>query len=240
MSKPNATLISSIFEWIGWIVAVVCFLIVGFTALEAHHFRLDAEKQQASWPVVPLDRLDRTANTPDENILPEFATPIAQLEIPRLDLSVVVAEGTTTDVLKRSAGRLRQSALPGAGGNVVIAAHRDTFFRPLRDIRRGDQIVLESASGSESFVVEWTRVVDPTALEVTDATDYSALTLVTCFPFHWVGPAPQRLVVRARRTATLLSQEASPEPSVSDLLERHPLSALRPIQKPSSRPGARA
>jgi sortase A len=205
MSKPPSESISKLFERLGWTVVVICLLTVGYAALEAHRVRLEAEEQLASWPVESARSPSR--DTGDNGDLPDFAAPIAQLEIPRLDLSVVVAEGTTPDVLERSAGRLRDSALPGSDGNVVIVAHRDTFFRTLENLRRGDQIVLESAAGSESFVVEWTRVVDPTTLEVTDSTNYSALTLVTCVPSHWVGPAPRRLVVRARRTASLLSHE---------------------------------
>jgi sortase A len=210
MSKPTRESISKLFESIGWTVAVICFLTVGYAALEAHRFRLEAQEQQASWPV---NLVESTNSDSGSNYsLPEVGTPIAQLEIPRLQLSVVVAEGTTPDVLTRAAGRVRHSALLGAGGNVVIAAHRDTFFRSLGSIRRGDQIVLESAAGSESFVVEWIRVVNPTDVEVTDATDYSALTLITCFPFRWVGPAPQRLVVRARRTASLSSHRRPAAP----------------------------
>lgn len=125
--------------------------------------------------------------------------PIARLEVPRLELSAVVAEGITSGTLRRAVGRLPGSALPGASGNVALAAHRDTFFRPLEGIQLGDEVILESASGRDSYRVEWTKIVEPDDVSVVGATDYPALTLVTCYPFYFVGDAPQRFVVRARR-----------------------------------------
>ncbi|MBZ0111691.1 MAG: class D sortase [Thermoanaerobaculia bacterium] len=214
MPTPTKMTTSRLFGWLCWTFAAVCFLAVGYTAFEGNRSRSDATERMAHWP---LESTQGPASQIDAS-LPEIAATIAQLEIPRLGLSVAVAEGTTVDVLERSAGRLRSSAIFGAGSNVVITAHRDTFFRSLKGIRRGDQIVLESAAGSESFVVEWARVVDPTTRDITDATEYSALTLVTSFPFHWVGPAPQRLVVRARRTATLRSH-TGPSSSQASLLQ---------------------
>lgn len=130
-------------------------------------------------------------------------TPIARLLIPRLEYSVVVAEGTTTKVLRRAVGHLPATARPGEVGNIVLAGHRDTFFRELEHLERGDLLVLESAEGKESYRIEWTAVVEPGDVEVVEDSDYPALTLVTCFPFRYVGNAPQRFVVRARRVGPL-------------------------------------
>jgi LPXTG-site transpeptidase (sortase) family protein len=124
--------------------------------------------------------------------------PVARLSIPRLDVDVVVAEGSADDVLRRAVGRLETSARPGDNGNIVLAGHRDTFFRPLEHILEGDRIVLESAAGARTYVVEWTKVVDPTAVEVLEDSGQPELTLVTCYPFRYVGSAPFRFVVRAR------------------------------------------
>lgn len=132
---------------------------------------------------------------------PAPGTPIARVRVPRLDLSAVVAEGTSPEVLRRAVGHLEDSAPPGGDGNVVLAAHRDSYFRPLEEIRMGDFVRLESPAGDATYRVEWVRVVEPSDLEVTADAGYPALTLVTCYPFRYIGPAPLRLVVRARRTA---------------------------------------
>jgi sortase A len=124
--------------------------------------------------------------------------PVGRLSIPSLDLDVVVAEGSADDVLRRAVGRLESSARPGENGNVVLAGHRDTFFRPLEHIREGDRIVLDSPAGKETYVVEWTKVVEPTAVDVMADKGQRELTLITCYPFRYVGNAPLRFVVRAK------------------------------------------
>jgi sortase A len=126
--------------------------------------------------------------------------PIARLSIPRLDLDVVVAEGDSDDVLRRAVGRVPSGARLGdAAGNVTLAGHRDTFFRPLEEIRTGDRIVVERGAARDVYLVEWAAVVDPSRVEVQGDPGYAALTLVTCYPFRYVGEAPYRFVVRARR-----------------------------------------
>jgi sortase A len=131
---------------------------------------------------------------------PGDGEPIGTLRIPRLGLSVIVAEGTSSRALRRAVGRLPDSGLPAGTGNIAIAGHRDTFFRPLEHIEVGDEILLETAAGYEVYAVEWTSVVGPRKVSVVDDAGYSALTLVTCYPFRYVGFAPERFVVRARRT----------------------------------------
>jgi sortase A len=128
----------------------------------------------------------------------EAGTPLARLRIPRLGLETIVAEGVGETVLSRAVGHLPSSARPGEPGNVALAGHRDTFFRPLEGIRIGDVIRLEQPSGSHEYRVEWTSVVTPDEVEVLSDTGYPALTLVTCYPFRYVGAAPERFVVRAR------------------------------------------
>lgn len=127
--------------------------------------------------------------------------PIGKLEIPRLDISVVVAEGTSDRTLQRAIGHLESSAHPGEPGNVVLAGHRDTFFQALGDARSGDLVVLESAAGKDLFEVEWIQIVEPTAVTVAEETGYPSLTLITCYPFRYVGSAPQRFIVRARHVS---------------------------------------
>ena len=127
------------------------------------------------------------------------ATPptLAILRIPRLELEVPVYDGTTDAVLDLAAGRIEQTALPGTPGNVGIAAHRDGFFRLLKDIKDGDALVLDTPAGTERYRVAWTKITTPDDVSVIDPTPGRAVTLVGCYPFYHVGPAPQRFIVRA-------------------------------------------
>jgi LPXTG-site transpeptidase (sortase) family protein len=134
------------------------------------------------------------------------------LEVPRLQLSVVVFEGSDEDVLGRGAGHLVESASLAETGNVVLAGHRDTFFRPLRNIRVGDTIHVRTVSAERTYVVESTKVVTPRDIGVLDPTREPVLTLVTCYPFRYVGPAPDRFIVRARETTAQPAVSATPLP----------------------------
>jgi sortase A len=96
-------------------------------------------------------------------------------------------------------GHLPESARPGEDGNIALAGHRDTFFRFLEQVPVGEEFVLESAAGRESYRVEWAVVVEPEQVELVRDAGYPALTLVTCYPFRYVGRAPYRYVIRARR-----------------------------------------
>jgi sortase A len=129
----------------------------------------------------------------------KFPSSPARLEIPRLDISVMVYEGVSAATLRRGAGHIPGTAMIGDDGNIGIAAHRDSFFRPLRDIKPKDTIWLETIEGSYQYAVEWTNVVSASDVGVLEASDGSVLTLVTCYPFYYVGAAPDRFIVRARR-----------------------------------------
>ena len=122
---------------------------------------------------------------------------LAILRIPSLNLEVPVYDGTTDAVLDLAAGRIEDTALPGTPGNVGIAAHRDGFFRVLKDIKQGDALVLDTHASTEQYRVEWIRITTPDDVSVIDPTPGRAVTLVGCYPFYHVGPAPQRFIVRA-------------------------------------------
>ena len=122
---------------------------------------------------------------------------VGRLEIPRLNLSTVVFEGADPEVLDRGAGHLPGSALPGDRGNTVLAAHRDTFFRSLRGIRVGDVVKIHRPPRDRTYIVQSARVVEPDEVDVLKPTPEPALTLITCYPFRFIGPAPERFVVRA-------------------------------------------
>lgn len=123
---------------------------------------------------------------------------VGRIQIPSLHLSAIILQGTGAGTLRRAVGHYPGSALPGQGGNVVLAGHRDTFFRPLRHIRRGDRIILETARATVDYRVETTAVVSPSDVAVLAPSAGNILTLVTCYPFYYIGPAPHRFIVRAQ------------------------------------------
>lgn len=122
---------------------------------------------------------------------------LAILRIPRLMVEVPVYDGTADAVLDLAAGRIEATALPGTPGNVGIAAHRDGFFRVLKDIKRGDALELDTPASTEQYQVEWIRITTPDDVSVIYPTPGRAVTLVGCYPFYYVGSAPQRFIVRA-------------------------------------------
>ena len=134
-----------------------------------------------------------------ESLVTDKRTPMALLKIPRLKIDVAVLEGTDDLTLNRGAGWIEGTARPGEAGNVALSAHRDGFFRALKDVAVGDDLILETPRESLRFVVAWTKVVKPEDVSVLDSTDGPAVTLVTCYPFYYAGSAPTRFIVRAVR-----------------------------------------
>ena len=128
--------------------------------------------------------------------------PVAVLRIPRLHLEVPVFEGTEDSTLDRGAGHITGTAPPGSKGNSGIAGHRDGFFRILKDIGAGDAVELQTPNATETYRVERIWIVTPDDVSVLDPTSSPAVTLVTCYPFYFIGSAPQRFIVRAVRTAS--------------------------------------
>jgi sortase A len=124
---------------------------------------------------------------------------LGRMDIPRLGLSVAVLEGTNARTLRLGAGHIQETSRPGEAGNIGIAGHRDTFFRDLRDIRKNDEIQLQTASGLVRYEVDWIEVVTPDEISVLAPSSDSVLTLVTCYPFQFVGSAPKRFIVRAHK-----------------------------------------
>jgi sortase A len=126
---------------------------------------------------------------------------IGRIKIPRLLLSVVVIEGLDKTTLRRAVGHIPGTALPGEAGNVGVAGHRDTCFRPLKDLRIKDEIQFSTLKGNFKYEVESLRVVEPDNVGVLAPSAENVLTIVTCYPFYYVGPAPKRWIVRARQVS---------------------------------------
>lgn len=128
---------------------------------------------------------------------------IGRLEIPNLRLTAMVREGADAGTLRRAVGHIPGTALPGRTGNVGLAGHRDTFFRALRNIQPNDAIELQTERGTYRYVVESTSIVGPRDVRVLASSGGQSLTLVTCYPFYYVGSAPKRFIVHAALVATI-------------------------------------
>jgi len=145
-------------------------------------------------------------STPPQQTIPPPGPPpatennalLGRLSIPRLDLHAMVREGVGEKTLGLALGHIPGTALPGQNGNVGVAGHRDTLFRGLREIHRNDLIRFETSTGSHEYRVESTQVVAPQDVSVLAAHQSPELTLVTCYPFYYVGAAPDRFIVKAR------------------------------------------
>jgi sortase A len=126
---------------------------------------------------------------------------LGEIELTRIGVTAMILEGTDDRTLRRSVGHIPGTPLPGQPGNVAIAGHRDTFFRALHNVRQDDEITLMTLEGSYRYRVDSIKVVGPENTQVLDNSGGDFLTLVTCFPFYFVGPAPRRFIVRAQRTS---------------------------------------
>jgi sortase A len=145
-------------------------------------------------PSQPLPTAESSRHPPAD-----IGAAIAALSIPRVQLSAIVLHGSDARTLQRGPGHLEHTAVPGDAGNIVIAGHRDSFFRPLRHIRLADDIFLETRDGHYHYRVTSLRVVGPREVSVTAPTSEETLTLITCYPFWVLGHAPDRFIVRAAR-----------------------------------------
>lgn len=173
----------------------------------------DADLRSASVPNAPPARAPLAiANFLAPRLARRDSRLIGRLEIPSVGLSVMVREGVDSASLRKAAGHLPSSALPGDAGNVVLLGHRDTFFRPLRGIAQGDTIRMRSPREVFRYAVDSIRVESPELSWAVQDTSTPMLTLITCFPFDYVGPAPRRFVVQAHRIA------AETEPAVQQQL----------------------
>jgi len=180
-----------------FLVAAVCLGYFVYVYAEARLYQafedkeLDAILESRSAPASPpgAARSSEPAPAPGSTI--------GRIEIPRLGVSAIVRAGADARTLRLAVGYIPGTALPGANGNVGLAGHRDTFFRRLRDIDPGDEIRVTTKDGVFKYVVQRTLIVEPSDVRVLDSLGYPALTLVTCYPFSYVGSAPQRFIVRA-------------------------------------------
>jgi sortase A len=159
----------------------------------------DTWRFQKEASVALSQQLHRASSQPSVPQTPQIPGLVGRIEITRLGLSVIVMEGSEPKTLRRAAGHILGTALPGEHGNVGISAHRDTLFRPLKGVRIDDTVLFTTPAGEYRYRVVSTRVVGPDSVSVLDSDGTDEITLITCYPFYFVGPAPNRFVVRAER-----------------------------------------
>jgi len=191
-------------ERIAWTIGIASLAIWGGLHLhgaadarrEIDRFRIAAQQGQSARPDMSLWSPKRVQAW-EEAMQKGTPAALAVLRIPRIKLEVPILAGTDDYTLNRAVGLIEETAKPTERGNVGIAGHRDSFFRGLKDLKTGDTLELELTSGIERFKVAKIWIVQPEDVSVLDPTPTKALTLVTCYPFYFIGSAPQRYIVRA-------------------------------------------
>lgn len=208
MSKRDGVL-----RIVQWTLVVTGVVLIGYWAgMRLHGWiggasavdEFDRAREEALVLELPVDTTlwaeDRIAEY-EESLDHDFEPPLAVLRIPKIDLEVAVLTGTSELVLNRGVGHITGTPLPGDDGNIGIAGHRDGYFRGLKDIAEGDEIIVETLTGEETYAITELLIVEPKDVWVLEPTESPTLTLVTCYPFYFVGSAPQRFIVRAERVS---------------------------------------
>ena len=190
-------------------VGVACLGTYALATLEARRYQAEqtaafeareaAEKTPAARPrpAVKGSMPSVPAMPSTESV--ETGTMLGMLVVPRLKLSTAVVQGDDDATLSKAVGHLPDTPLPWQAGNSAVAAHRDTLFRPLKDIAVGDEIRFRTSSGDIHYRVTRTSIVNPDDISVLDPGERDMLTLITCYPFYYVGHAPKRFIVHAER-----------------------------------------
>jgi sortase A len=181
------------------IVGVLALGYCGYVLLDAklyQEYQTRRFQQQLSSARVSLARSGGVRDLP---VAQELGRALGRIEITRIGVAAMILEGDDEPMLRRAVGHIPGTSLPGQPGNVAIAGHRDTFFRALRNVRNDDEITVTTLAGSYRYIVDSTQVVAPEDTQVLDDSGDSILTLVTCYPFYFVGPAPKRFIVRAHK-----------------------------------------
>lgn len=147
-----------------------------------------------SKPSINLDQV--TFNINDQEVYrPDLGQLFGTIKIPSVQIERPIIHGDGDDELKKGVGHYAGSTLPGENGNVVLAGHRDTVFKKLENIKLEDEVLLETDWGTYKYKVSDIKITEPTDTSVTEPTDYETLTVYTCYPFNYIGRAPQRYIV---------------------------------------------
>ena len=181
-----------------WVVALasIGFCSVAYGSAAIHQARQKAVLEALRADAAASGQLVSASQTSHSKVANNVL--LGLIEIPRLDTASIVEEGVETSTLWKAVGHIPGTALPGERGNAVLAAHRDTYFSGLGDLKVGDLVSFKSPTATYSYRVESTRIVEPDDGSVLSGSKEPILTLVTCYPFQYIGTAPQRYVVTAR------------------------------------------
>jgi LPXTG-site transpeptidase (sortase) family protein len=181
------------------------FLVAGILALGYSGF---VSANSRAYQALEMKKFKEAGRLSEPHLLTDGDV-LGEIQVPRLGLDAIVVQGDSPAILRRAVGHLSKSALPGELGNVALAGHRDTFFRPLRDIRLGDVITFKTQERSFEYLVQSIEVVPPTDIRVLEPSTGHDLTLLTCYPVYYVGPAPKRLVVRAHEVRGMAREQVA-------------------------------
>lgn len=186
----------------GFILAgAMLLLYVGMQYGLMFHDQHQLQQQWANENKPAVSTAPANAAAPPDNLI--------RITIPKISVDAIVVEGTNAKALMRGPGHISSSAYPGEHGNVVISAHRDTFFRHIYELTKGDQIQLERGGTVYTYEVTGKKITDPNDLSVIQQTPDARLTLITCYPTYYIGPAPERLVVFSKLVKPAPANEAS-------------------------------
>jgi sortase A len=213
--KPPAGFLRTLVRYCFLALASVCLALYSGTYLERVLYQsyesrefdrtphADAAVLAASIDLArPIGRVVGASRKPwPSSTSPSSVAVIGRLSVKRLHLSAIVREGIDRNTLDLAVGHIPSTALPGQAGNVAVAGHRDTFFRGLKDLKNGDEVQFTTVDGDFKYVVESAIIVEPDHVAVLAASSENVLTMVTCYPFSYIGAAPRRFVVRARQVS---------------------------------------
>lgn len=192
----HATRSRLVLGWMRWSLFIAGALAVCYVALTLLHAKLYQKAAGDALNKQNYEQDQHSASLP--KAVAKEGDLLGRIEIPRLGMMVAILEGTKPRTLRLGVGHIGGTAHPGEPGNIGIAGHRDTFFRDLKDIRASDEIQIQTARGLSRYEVDWVRIVAPGDTRVLAPSAGSAITLVTCYPFHYIGAAPERFIVHAR------------------------------------------
>lgn len=186
---------SSFLRWTRSFLFITGALALSHVALILFHAEL--YQKAANTALAALIQAESQHNAPPPTTLIKEGDVLGRIEIPRLGMMVAILQGTSSKTLQLGVGHIQGTALPGEPGNIGIAGHRDTYFRSLKDIQVSDRIQIQTAKGLSRYEVDWIQVVAPSDIGVLAPSAKSSITLVTCYPFHFIGAAPERFIVHA-------------------------------------------
>lgn len=179
--------ITTLVRYLLLIVGLACLGFYGYTRWELQESQADAD-----WSFEHVPKVRNAAPLQQGAV-------VGRISIPKLQLTSMVREGVDAATLKLAVGHIPQTPLPGQPGNVGIAAHRDTFFRHLGELKTGDEIGFSTVDGDFTYEIESLKIVEPRDVGVLASSREKVLTMVTCYPFYYIGNAPKRFIVRAKQ-----------------------------------------